>query len=66
MKNLDKCIIDGCLGDAKLIAKSEGRSYYSCDKHKNVTLQIIKIENKESKIKYLQDFTSKTPKWMNL
>jgi len=64
---MNQCIIEGCPNEAELIAKSGGRLYFSCKKHKKEVGQIVVSEHTKEelrKVKVIGDIlypNEKTP-----
>jgi len=56
---MEQCLIEGCENEAKLIAKSGGRSYYSCKEHKKEVAQIVSSEHTKSELKRYSDAAEK-------
>jgi hypothetical protein len=69
---MEQCLIAGCQNEAKLVAKSGGRSYYSCKEHKKEVAQIVAAEHsKTEKGRYVEaakrfypEEENKAPKWL--
>ena len=70
---MEQCIIAGCLNEVKLIAKSGGKSYYSCKKHEKDVAQIIVAEHTKWEMEKIKSVSSalnlkedknKAPKWI--
>ena len=66
-----ECLIEGCEGEAEVVATSGGRKYCACKKHRKDVSQIIASEftraEKERAMKALKQFGSEEkqpPKWI--
>lgn len=56
---MEQCLIEGCQNEAKLIAKSGGKSYYSCKEHRKNVAEIIAAEHSKGE----KERTIK-PRWL--
>jgi len=72
MELINQCLISGCPNEATLIAKSGGKSYYSCKEHKKSVAQIVASEHSRSEVErariaadslYSED-NKEVPKWI--
>ena len=67
---MEQCLIEGCPNEAKIIAKSGGRKYCACEKHRKDVTQIIASEfsrgEKERIISAFPKEEKEIPKWMRL
>ncbi len=69
---MEQCLISGCKNEARLIAKSGGKSYYSCKEHRNEVAQIVasemsKGEKSRSGIvaeEVREEIKKRPPKWL--
>jgi hypothetical protein len=70
---MNQCLIEGCTNEAKLIAKSAGRSYYACKEHKRDVAQIVAAEHTKGELARVEsseatlhskEEKNKPPKWI--
>jgi hypothetical protein len=69
---MNECLIEGCPNEAKLIAKSGGKSYYACKEHRKDVAQIIAAEHTRAESERAEiahkhlypEGKEKPPKWI--
>jgi hypothetical protein len=72
---MEKCLIDNCGNEARLISKTGGISFYSCKKHEREVAHIATIEHtrgemdratKQNISNLTKEDTKDNPKWMKI